>query len=86
MLDADERAILFLCCERHVVFCPECDRDRQIRALRQRPADPDRWLCPKCRRDLSASVLEHAKTCAYFVNRKPLSKTPRAEPPAAATA
>ena len=86
MLDSDERAILFLCCGNHVAFCDVCERERPILTLRRRPSDPDRWLCPRCRHDVTESVLQHTRACRYFAERKPLGKVARQDPPAAASA
>jgi len=85
MLDADERAVLFLCCENHLVLCEVCQRERAMQTLRRRLSDPDRWLCPKCRHDVSPKVLEHARACRYFSERKSLVRALQ-EPPAAASA
>jgi len=86
MLDTDERAILFLCCGNHVVTCDVCQRERPMQTLRRRASDPDRWLCPRCRHDMSERVLQHARACRYFIDRKPLDRIAPLEPPAAASA
>ena len=87
MLDTDEQAILFLCCGTHLVLCTVCDRQREIRTLRRRSSDPDRWLCPRCRRDMSEAVVGHTRACVYFTGRKSLSRISKPdEPPAAASA
>ncbi|HXG04040.1 MAG TPA: hypothetical protein VNO23_11595 [Candidatus Binatia bacterium] len=86
MLTPDEHAILFLCCENHEVECATCGRPRPVRTLRRRASDPDRWLCPRCRGDVTPGILKHIATCRYFVGRKPLARVASSEPPAAASA
>ena len=81
MLDADERAILFLCCENHLVLCEVCGRERPMQTLRRRSSDPDRWLCPKCRHDVSGKVLEHTRACRYFSQRTSLGSVVLQDPP-----
>ncbi len=83
MLDADERAILFLCCENHPVSCAACGRERRIGSLRKRRSDPERWLCPKCRTDVTPGVVAHTRVCRYFLGRKGLARIAAAPPPAA---
>lgn len=78
-LDADERAIFFLCCENHVVLCARCRKSRTVRQLRCEPGDPGRYHCPKCRVDLTNAVLAHTTSCHYFRSRTPLAEIERQE-------
>lgn len=78
--DADDRAILFLCCAEHVVSCPGCRNSFRLRWLG--PMDVDRFPCPLCPDDLTATVIAHTKDCIYFVNRGAARKPPaKVDPP-----
>jgi hypothetical protein len=39
--------------------------------------DVDRFPCPLCPGDLTATVIAHTKDCIYFVNRRAARKPPR---------
>lgn len=79
MLDADERAILFLCCENHQIACPRCGQEHPLRALVRTATAPGWYGCPGCRADASAAVTSHTRSCHYFLTRKPLGKAGRQE-------
>ncbi len=87
-LDADERAILVLCCSQHVIGCPSCHNTLRLGWLGS--MGRDEYPCPLCAADLASVVVAHTRTCAYFTRRserKPPVKVERAvEPPEAATA
>jgi hypothetical protein len=66
-LDADNRAILFLCCENHVIPCQRCqDTYRLGWVLR---GDRGTLSCPRCGNDLTAMAAAHAQACHYWSNR-----------------
>jgi hypothetical protein len=79
MLDADARAVLFLCCENHVIPCPRCGQSSPVHALVRTPAAAEWYGCPRCRGDATAAVEAHTGTCHYFLTRKPLGKVGRQE-------
>lgn len=69
MLDADEQAILFICCEHHTLACPRCDRQVAFHELLRSPATPEWYGCPGCRGDATSAVEAHTGTCHYFLTR-----------------
>jgi len=77
MLDADERAILFLCCENHMIACPRCGRQNPLHELVRKPSTPEWYGCPGCRGDTAGAVAAHTRNCHYFLTRKPLGKAGR---------
>jgi hypothetical protein len=79
MLDADTRAILFLCCASHVIACPQCGQRTPLRRLVRTPAAAEWYGCPGCRGDATAAVAAHTGSCHYFLSRKPLGKVGRQE-------
>lgn len=74
VLDADGRAILFLCCSPHSVPCERCQETYRVGWLSR----TDRRLpCPRCGDDLTPAVVAHALRCPYWTHRIPrLSKPP----------
>jgi len=66
-LDPDNRAILFLCCEKHVIPCQKCQDTYRLGWVRR--GDPGTLLCPRCGNDLTAMAAAHAQACHYWVNR-----------------
>jgi len=79
MLDADARAILFLCCENHVIACPRCGQRNPLHELVRTPAASEWYGCPGCRGDATGAVAAHTENCHYFLTRKPLGKVGRQE-------
>jgi predicted RNA-binding Zn-ribbon protein involved in translation (DUF1610 family) len=79
MLDADERAILFLCCDTHGIACPRCGRHVLIGRLLRTPPASDRYRCPECRADATDAVVAHTRACDYFLSKKPLGRIGRDE-------
>ena len=79
MLDADERAILFLCCENHLIACPVCGQQHPLHALVRTPSAPEWYGSPGCRGDATSAVAAHTGSCHYFLTRKPLGKVGRQE-------
>jgi hypothetical protein len=79
MMDADERAILFLCCENHAIACPRCGRQHPLRDLVRTPSASEPYGCPACRSDATAAVAAHTRVCHYFLTKKPLGKVGRQE-------
>jgi hypothetical protein len=79
MLDADARAILFLCCENHVIACPRCGQRSPLHELVRTPAASEGYGCPGCRGDATDAVAAHTEHCHYFLTRKPLGKVGRQE-------
>jgi len=78
-LDADNRAILFLCCEKHVIPCQKCQDTYRLGWIPRR--DRGTLSCPRCGNDLTAMAAAHAEACHYWANRL----TPRDLPARAAT-
>jgi hypothetical protein len=72
LLDADTRAILFLCCSEHVVGCQRCQNSYRLRWLPR--TDPGLYACPLCGNDLTAAVLAHTETCWYWATRRATRK------------
>jgi len=58
MLKAEERSILFTACAGHPVARPVA---YNLRAPMQG------FLCPDCRRDVTATVIKHVSSCPAFV-------------------
>jgi len=87
-LDADERAILFLCCSQHVLNCPACRNTFRLGWLG--PIGRDAHPCPMCGAELGPVIVAHSRTCDNFAARqarKPPTKVTRQMPrPEAATA
>lgn len=86
-LDADERAILVLCCTQHVVACPSCRNTVRLGWLGS--MGRAQYPCPLCAADLAPVVVAHTRICTYFTTRaerKPPVRVERAarEPEAAA--
>ena len=79
MLDADERAIIFLCCENHAIACLRCGRQSPLRDLVRTASTAEPYGCPACRTDATAAVAAHTRNCYYFLTRKPLGKVGRQE-------
>ncbi len=74
LLDADTRAILFLCCSEHVVGCQRCQNSYRLRWLPR--TDLGLYACPLCGNDLTAAVLAHTETCWYWATRRATRKPP----------
>jgi len=69
MLTAEERSILFTACAGHpVAYCERCLRGFKPAQLGYHLRAPMQgFLCPDCRRDVTASVIKHVSCCAAFV-------------------
>jgi len=65
--DADDRAILLLCCSDHQVACQTCQETYRLRWLGRDEAE--RYSCPRCAGDLTGAVVAHTETCHYWVSR-----------------
>ena len=66
-LDADNRAILFLCCEKHVIPCQKCQDTYRLGWIPR--GDRGTLSCPRCGNDLTAMAAAHAQACHYWANR-----------------
>jgi hypothetical protein len=66
-LDADERAILILCCSQHVIGCPSCRNTLRLGWLGS--MGHDQYPCPLCSADLAPVVVAHTRSCTYFTAR-----------------
>src|SRR5688572_27965136 len=60
VLDADGRAILFLCCSQHAVPCERCQETYRVGWLARGDAAVS---CPRCDVDLTSVVVAHALLC-----------------------
>jgi hypothetical protein len=65
-LDPDYRAILFLCCEQHVIPCQKCQDTYRLGWISR--GDHGTLACPRCGNDLTAIVAAHAQACHYWAN------------------
>ncbi len=74
-LDPDTQAILFLCCSHHVVPCQKCQNTYRLSWIPR--VDRGLYPCPLCGNDLTPTVVAHAQTCRYWVNRGTGAKEPR---------
>jgi hypothetical protein len=70
--DPDERAILFLFCSEHVVACQQCHNTHRLRRIERSEARP--FACPLCGFDLTSAVIQHTRTCWYWVTRSSMKK------------
>ncbi|MGH7392641.1 MAG: hypothetical protein ACREM3_24760 [Candidatus Rokuibacteriota bacterium] len=66
--DADDRAILFLCCSEHLVGCRVCEQTYRMRWLPRTALW--RFSCPGCAFDLTPEVVRHTQTCWYWASRR----------------
>ena len=66
-LDPDNRAILFLCCEQHLIPCQKCQDIYRLGWISR--GDRGTLACPRCGNDLTAIVAVHAQACHYWANR-----------------
>jgi hypothetical protein len=66
-LDPDNRAILFLCCETHVIPCQKCQDTYRLGWISR--GDHGTLSCPRCGTDLTAIAAAHAQACHYWANR-----------------
>ena len=67
MLTTEERALLFLDCSDHAVaHCVDCDLCFRLFELAADMLGSRTNLCPRCRKDLTASVREHLFGCAML--------------------
>jgi transposase-like protein len=68
MLKAEERSILFTACAGHpVASCNHCLRGFRPDELGYHLRAPMQgFLCPECRRDVTASVSTHVSSCPAF--------------------
>jgi hypothetical protein len=66
-LDADNRAILFLCCEKHVIPCQKCQDTYRLGWISR--GDRGTLACPRCGTDLTAIAAAHTQGCHYWANR-----------------
>jgi len=67
LLSAEERALLSACCRDHPVGkCIACAGDFKLSELALDVLGFLRYLCPRCRRDLTDSVRTHLYGCAML--------------------
>ncbi len=65
ILTTEERALLFIDCSDHAVAsCVDCDLRFGLSELAADMLGSRTHLCPRCRKDLTASVREHLFGCA----------------------
>ena len=69
MLKAEERSILFTACAGHpVAYCGWCLRGFKPAQLAYNLRAPMQgFMCPDCRRDVTATVIKHVSSCPAFV-------------------
>src|SRR5262245_6855745 len=68
-LTPEERALLFVYCSDHdVVKCVPCDLQFRMMQLAADPLGARTNLCPRCRRDVTASVRAHLFACVVLPN------------------
>jgi hypothetical protein len=64
-LTAEERALLFIYCSGHsAAYCLGCDLRFRVAELATDPLGSRTNLCPRCRKDLTASARAHLFSCA----------------------
>ena len=66
--DLDVKAILFLCCNNHVVPCQKCQDTYRLGWISH--VEPGALPCPRCGTDLTEIVVAHAQTCRYWVDHR----------------
>ena len=66
--DLDVKAILFLCCNNHVVPCQKCQDTYRLGWISH--VEPGALPCPRCGTDLMEVVVAHAQTCRYWADHR----------------
>jgi len=66
--DLDVKAILFLCCNNHVVPCQKCQDTYRLGWISH--VEPGALPCPRCGTDLTEVVVAHAQTCHYWADHR----------------
>lgn len=66
--DLDVKAILFLCCNNHVVPCQKCQDTYRLGWISH--VEPGALPCPRCGTDLTEVVVAHAQTCRYWAEHR----------------
>src|SRR5438552_18003338 len=66
--DLDVKAILFLCCNNHVIPCQKCQDTYRLGWISR--VEPGALPCPRCGTDLMEVVVAHAQTCRYWADHR----------------
>ena len=66
--DLDVKALLFLCCNNHVVPCQKCQDTYRLGWIAH--VEPGELPCPRCGTDLMEVVVAHAQTCRYWADHR----------------
>ena len=66
--DLDVKAILFLCCNNHVIPCQKCQDTYRLGWISH--VEPGALPCPRCATDLTEVVVAHAQTCRYWADHR----------------
>jgi hypothetical protein len=66
--DLDVKAILFLCCNNHVIPCQKCQDTYRLGWISH--VEPGALPCPRCGTDLTEVVVAHAQTCHYWADHR----------------
>ncbi|PYN79256.1 MAG: hypothetical protein DMD97_04980 [Candidatus Rokuibacteriota bacterium] len=66
--DLDVKALLFLCCNNHVVPCQKCQDTYRLGWISH--VEPGALPCPRCGTDLMEVVVAHAQTCRYWADHR----------------
>ncbi|PYM96340.1 MAG: hypothetical protein DME04_02030 [Candidatus Rokuibacteriota bacterium] len=72
--DLDVKAILFLCCNNHLIPCQKCQDTYRLGWISH--AEPGVLPCPRCGTDLTEVVVAHAQTCRYWGAHRTAAQQP----------